>query len=178
MIIHAVDPGPKQSGYVQFHSDVQSIVWAKVMPNEDLLAFLWRQQTSTNSVLVLEQIAAMGMAVGAEVFETCFWSGRFVEAWDGEWDRLTRVQIKTALCGTPRAKDPNVRQALIDRFGGKAAIQRAKKATKTTPAVPAGPLAGVSSHCWAALAVALVWRDRRAYAQRVKAKEEHATVQF
>ena len=56
-----------------------------------------------------------------------------------------------ALCKNNRAKDKNIRQALIDRFGpGKAAI-----GTKKAP----GPLYGLKSHLWSALAVAVVAAD-------------------
>jgi hypothetical protein len=58
------------------------------------------------------------MPVGAEVFETIYWSGRFAEAYGVEHDaRITRIDVKMHLCHSPRAKDGNVRQALIDRFG-------------------------------------------------------------
>ena len=177
MIVYGVDPGPKQSGLVRLGPNGE-VLEARVLSNDELLHYLWTAPEAAGT-LVLEQIAAMGMAVGAEVFETCFWSGRFVEAWDGPWDRVTRVQVKVALCGNVRAKDPNIRQALIDRYGGAAAAQRATKGTKKQPRKPAGALAAVTSHCWSALSVAVVWRDRYDLAQRAarKAKEEHETVQ-
>jgi hypothetical protein len=104
------------------------------------------------SHLAVEMIASYGMAVGREVFETCVWIGRFVEAWGGPHTPVYRKAVKIHLCGSTKAKDPNVRQALIDKFGpGKdRAIGR-----KATP----GPLYGVSADVWAALAVAVTWAE-------------------
>lgn len=154
MTIFAIDPGPKNSalvvfdGRVQFHQDEG---------NYELLQRLRQQAWCRSDVLVIEQIAAMGMAVGAETFETCVWSGRFIEAWTGgsaarAWARLKRHEIKQTICGTQKAKDPNIRQALIDRFGGKDAAIGKKK----TP----GPLYGISGDEWSALAVAIAWWER------------------
>ena len=53
-----------------------------------------------------------------------------------------------------RAKDANVRAALIDRFGPS---KRKAIGLKATP----GPLYGVHSHMWSALAVAVTYGDRR-----------------
>jgi len=99
-------------------------------------------------VLAIEMIASYGMAVGRDVFETCVWIGRFVEAWrwPAEPRLIYRRDVKLHLCGSSRAKDANVRQALIDLYGGPSAI--GKKASK-------GPLYGVKSHAWSALAVAV-----------------------
>jgi hypothetical protein len=53
-----------------------------------------------------------------------------------------------------KAKDANVRQALIDRYGGKAeAIGTVKKQ---------GPLYRVKSHAWQALAVAVTASETKA----------------
>ena len=55
---------------------------------------------------------------------------------------LFRKDIKIHLCGTMKAKDANIRQALIDKHG------------KVGTAKNKGPLYGISSHLWSALAVA------------------------
>jgi hypothetical protein len=99
-------------------------------------------------------IASYGMPVGAEVFETCVWIGRFAERWQHAYGyehvpprMVYRREVKLHLCGSSKAKDPNVRQALIDKWGGKdKAIGK-----KASP----GPLYGLTGDCWAALAVAV-----------------------
>ena len=99
--------------------------------------------------LVIEQVASFGMAVGAEVFETVYWSGRFAEAvYPLPVDRITRIKVKTHLCHDSRAKDANIRAALIDRYGGPAALRKG------------GDLYGVSKDVWSALAVAVTWADQ------------------
>lgn len=64
---------------------------------------------SRDDLLAVEKIEAMGMAVGAEVFETVHWSGRFFQAWrePAKVRRITRRAVKLGLCGSMRAKDPN-----------------------------------------------------------------------
>lgn len=74
--------------------------------------------------MTIEMIASYGMPVGKEVFETCVWIGRFVEDMICiPQDRITvteyvyRKDEKMNICHTMKAKDSNIRQALIDRFG-------------------------------------------------------------
>jgi hypothetical protein len=90
-------------------------------------------------------VASYGMPVGREVFETCVWIGRFQQSWRyPEAVKLVyRRDVKLHLCGNSRAKDANIRQALIDKLG--------PVGTKSAP----GPLYGVKSHAWAAVAVAV-----------------------
>ena len=103
--------------------------------------------------LVIEMIASYGMPVGAEVFETCVWIGRYQQAWkDPEAVCLTlRRAVKLHLCNDMRAKDSNIWQALLDRFGGKSSAVGLKK----TP----GPLYGITSHARSALALAITDHD-------------------
>jgi hypothetical protein len=100
-------------------------------------------------VVVVEKVESYGMAVGAEVFDTVLWAGRFAEAAHRvPVVLLPQRAVKLALCGDSRAKDANVRQALIDRFGGSAAVGR-----KANP----GPLYGISRDVWSALAIAVTY---------------------
>lgn len=155
MRILAIDPGPIESAYVIWDGRKVS-EFAKVR-NEQLMEFLRADDFAMDSLhCVIEKIASYGMAVGAEVFETCYWSGRFAEAYAaGESvHRIPRLDVKLHICKDSKAKDSNIRLAIIDRFGGKERAIGKKK----TP----GPLYGIKADCWAALAVAITWHDKNA----------------
>lgn len=138
----AIDPGTTHSGVVHFAGGVP--ITSGVYENADVLTHLGEWQ----GPVAVEMIASYGMAVGKEVFETCVWIGRFVQAAGPERVRLVyRQDVKLHLCHSVKAKDANIRQALIDRWGGKAeAIGNVRKP---------GPLYAVKSHAWAALGVAV-----------------------
>lgn len=144
----AIDPGPEQSACVIFDCVTQRIVDCEIVEN---LAMVWNVKNRDVDAVAIEMVACYGMAVGVDVFETVYWIGRFAQAWDNDakLHRVTRMQVKMAICHDSRAKDTNIRQAILDRYGGKSAI-----GTKKQP----GPLYGVKSHIWAALAVALTAR--------------------
>ena len=60
------------------------------------------------------------MAVGKEVFDTCVWIGRFIQQAEeiGKgYSYIYRKDEKMNICHSMKAKDSNIRQALIDRFG-------------------------------------------------------------
>lgn len=148
--IFAVDPGPGMSAWVLYRPGHGVLAHGKEK-NDDLLS---RLRDNVGAVVVLEMIASYGMAVGAEVFETCVWIGAFGLAAGyspPNVKRLFRKDVKLHLCGQPRAKDANIRAALIDRFGGKAQAIGTKKKP--------GPLYGVTSDRWAALAVAITYAE-------------------
>lgn len=138
----AIDPGTTHSGYVVI--DDGGVQLSGVAENGEMFELI----AAHGSNIAIEMIASYGMAVGREVFETCLWIGRFMQAAGPDHVRLVyRKDVKLHLCGSPRAKDANIRQALIDRWGGKAeAVGNVKKP---------GPLYGVKSHAWAALGVAV-----------------------
>jgi len=157
-LIYAIDPGPQQSALVIYNPGTSGppIVNNFTVQNAEMLQFISDRSRRSDEHLVIEQVASMGMPVGAETFETVFWSGRFAQAWTGyrpplmPWDRVTRHAVKIHLCGSMRAKDANIRQAILDKFGGSSAI--GKKASQ-------GPLYGVKGHEFAALAVALTFAE-------------------
>jgi hypothetical protein len=143
----ALDPGTEQTGCVHFLDG--KVASSAILHNEDVLDLL---RHGTCESVACEMIASYGMPVGKEVFETCVWIGRFFQTWHdrvtpGYWDFIYRRDVKLHLCGSARAKDANIRQALLDRLG--------PQGTKKAP----GPTYGVKSHAWAALAVAVCASD-------------------
>lgn len=156
-MILAIDPGPEQSAYVLYDNDTRTPVEHGKIDNFTLLRKLgsWHAfETHHVHELAIEMIASYGMPVGREVFETCVVIGRILHAWEDD-DCATRVyrsEVKTHLCGSVRAKDANVRQALLDAFGGKEKAVGSKKQP--------GPLYGVKADVWSALAVAITLADR------------------
>jgi len=110
--IVAIDPGTVQSAIIEW--DGAQILNAEILMNNDLL---WDLQSMHPCRLAIEQVRCYGMPMGATTIDTVFWSGRFVQAWTGEFFLLPRMAVKMHLCHTSRADDSNIRQALIDRFG-------------------------------------------------------------
>ena len=154
-LILGIDPGPTTSGVVLYDPGQRVVVEASATMDYNVLMFALEHGIyfgrECQPHIACEMIANMGMAVGKEVFETCVQIGRIswsIERKGGEVQKIKRTDIKLAICGTARAKDPNIRQALIDSIGA--------VGTKKAP----GPLYGVTSHAWSALAVAVVAAQR------------------
>jgi hypothetical protein len=140
----AIDPGTTESAYVVTWAG--SIMSYGKVPNDELLAGLRKlvAHGCQSHDVAIEMIASYGMAVGREVFETCLWIGRFLERIQPCPVRLVyRNEVKSHLCHSMRAKDGNIRQALIDKLG--------PPGTKKAP----GPTYGISGDVWAALGVAV-----------------------
>jgi hypothetical protein len=151
--LYAIDPGTEQSAIVAIGKFAPP--HGRIVANADLLAELRDRGHVSPGHLVIEQVESFGMPVGKEVFETVFWSGRFAEAWSDRgrpFSRIGRKAVKLALCGTVKANDPHIRQALIDRYGGPSCVKRG------------GSLAGIKSHLWAALAVAVAYQEIASHA--------------
>lgn len=141
-MIIAIDPGTTESAIVQW--DGQKVQEAVILDNELCRVFL--RGRSKPFTLAVEMVACYGMAVGKEVFETCLQIGRIQEiacVRSIPCKLVYRREVKMHLCGSMKAKDGNIRQALIDKFG--------QVGTKKSP----GKLYGIKSHLWAALAVAV-----------------------
>ena len=144
MKVFAIDPGPVESAFVIW--DGSKILDKGKVPSERILPLLGIHERECR--FVCEMIACYGMAVGAEVFETCVWIGRYLEKLQGNMERIKRLECKMHLCHSARANDSNIRQALIDRLGA--------PGTKKQP----GITFGVTKDIWAALAVAVTFFDQ------------------
>lgn len=151
--IIAIDPGTESSALVRITGE-GNLMESFYEDNAEILAMLRSERFIGNATLAIEMIASYGMAVGRETFETCVWIGRFAEASESKnWKKtvfIYRQDVKLNLCKSPRAKDANIRQALIDRFGIVGTLKKP------------GPLFGISSHKWAALGVAATFLDMSA----------------
>jgi len=144
--ILAIDPGSERSAWLELGFDGRPAAFA-IEPNEEVLDHL-RYRVTRYDVVVIEQVESYGMAVGREVFATVHWAGRFTEAAHlTTVVQLPRRRVKVALCGDTRAKDQNIRLALVDRFGGPSAIRKG------------GPLYGVVRDIWSALAIAITYQE-------------------
>lgn len=149
--ILAIDPGPTESAICLWDGERINQQFTMQCDNWDLADCLRR--INQDWIVAVEMIASYGMAVGETTFETCVFIGRLQEIWEAKgrskFIRIYRKEVKLHLCGNLRAKDANIRQALIDRFG--------EVGTKKHP----GLLYGVSKHIWSALAVAVTCQETK-----------------
>ena len=152
MTILAIDPGDKQSAYCFIDSeDLRPLRFGKEQ-NAVVLLIL---QLEKYDLVVIERLASYGMPVGRNVFETCEWVGRFTQAAQQPVDYIYRQDEKLHLCHDSRAKDANIRRALIDRF----ATHDLKngKGTKKNP----DWFYGFSADVWAAYAVGITYTETK-----------------
>jgi hypothetical protein len=151
MMILAIDPGPVKSAWVLYNPDANKpITDMGIEENEALIRKFFEEDFDQGFVdeVVIEMIQSFGMAVGASVFETCVMIGRLVQLFSKlPVSMMYRKDVKMHLCQSMRAKDANIRQALLDRLG--------PQGTKKHP----GPTYGISKDIWAALAVAVTFAD-------------------
>ena len=161
-MIYAIDPGNEESGYAVFNGEsLKPFLFGK-SDNEELLKLI-KNTSEEGDELAIEMIASYGMAVGASVFDTCVWIGRFIEAFKGEKvTRIFRREEKLHICHSPNAKDSNIRVALIDRFAEHDKVNG--KGTKKNPDF----FYGFKADCWAAFAVGLTYIETRRKEQTSK----------
>lgn len=156
MRVLAIDPGNTESAYVIIDADRRPIEFEKI-GNHALRGRLL-SLTQVTGLTVIEMVASYGMAVGAEVFETCVWIGRFQEAGYRATFNLpelvTRAPVKLHHCHSRKAKDSNIVQALVDRFTP--GERNFGKGTKAEP----GWFHGFSRDVWQAYALAVYAMDR------------------
>lgn len=160
MTVIAIDPGNTESAYVRIGDDYRPMQFGKV-PNDELR--FWLSEATAKiparcATWAIEMVASYGMAVGADVFETCVWTGRFAEIIDrsgGAARLVVRSEVKMNLCHNTRAKDSNITQALIDRFG--AGASNKGKGTKANP----GWFYGFAGDVWQAYALAVTVADQQ-----------------
>jgi hypothetical protein len=176
MKLLAIDPGSTQSAYVVVDTN-QGLapVWFDKIRNEELLEL---PHLTTADHIAIEQVGhyGTGMPAGKDVFDTCIWLGRYWQkaltrplAHDvvGDIpigppsepptiDLVLRKTVVTHICGSSKAGDPHVIQALVDRFG-RAEHGRHGKGVKDNP----GWFFGFAGDVWQCYALAVYIFDTR-----------------
>ena len=151
-----IDPGNTESGWVLIDVQTRRPLTFGKSPNYEL------RHAIENGILhgsadrvAVEMVASYGMAVGADVFETCVWIGRFIEViGDVDTDLVKRHPVKLHHCHSSKANDSNIRQALVDRFAP--GQPNHGKGTKARP----GWFHGFHSDIWQAYALAVYAADQ------------------
>jgi hypothetical protein len=178
MRLLAIDPGYEQTAVIGL--DGARIHHAYIASNDVVLDWLYTSAGAFDGAAI-EMVACYGMAAGKELFETCVWIGRFMEAIASEHVTtrcLVRMDVKMHLCHNSRAGDSNIRAALIDRYGGESVALGGVKCSDCKgkgwrgrgrlPCVRCesngwehapGPLHGIKADLWAALAVGVTAAD-------------------
>tara|TARA_R100000951_G_C2616333_1_gene172908 strand:- start:273 stop:944 length:672 start_codon:yes stop_codon:yes gene_type:complete len=157
-LVCAIDVGTVKSGYVigrALPSGLFEISKCGIVSNNEILDLFY--QDDSFDAIAMENFQSMGMSVGKSVFDSCIWLGRFIQEARRSHPALPvwllhRTTVKSEICGSSRAKDKNVRQAIIDLYP---AGNGGGKCPQIGLAKQKGMLYGVSSHMWSALGVAI-----------------------
>ena len=151
-IVLAIDPGNEKSAWCIVAKDtLRPFRFAKEENDSVLETVVY----GTYDEIVIERVQSYGMAVGRDVFETCEWIGRFTQAAKKTVNYVYRQDEKLHICHDSRAKDGNIRRALIDRFA-----QHDLKNGKGTKKNPDW-FYGFSSDVWSAYAVAVTYIEAK-----------------
>lgn len=161
-MIFAIDPGNEYSAYVLLSDDLKPISKGKV--DNVLLLNMIPDILDEYPVrdIAIEMVASYGMAVGKTVFDTCVWIGRFYQMFVSlnnekyhsiQLQFIYRKDEKMCLCGSMKAKDSNIVQALIDRFAPD--TPNKGKGTKNSQ----GFFYGFKKDIWQAMAVGVTYYD-------------------
>ncbi|WP_203230171.1 hypothetical protein [Segeticoccus rhizosphaerae] len=161
MRLLAIDPGNEESAYVVIDTtNCKPLAYDKA-DNHELRRAIFAGNFQDCDGAYIEMIGhyGTGMPAGKTVFDTCVWIGRFTEAIrvatyaPPQPTTVLRPTIKAHICGTTKAKDPNVIQALVDRFAP--GQPNHGKGTKAAP----GWFHGFRADVWQAYALAVYAAD-------------------
>jgi Holliday junction resolvasome RuvABC endonuclease subunit len=150
--ILAIDPGNTQSGVAILEMPNFRLEWFAKLPNEDVVKVAKRYDFDE---VAIEMVACYGMPVGKDVFETCLWIGRFIEQLkEHKISFVYRKEEKIHLCGSMKAKDSNIKQALVNRYAKH--DFKSGKGTKKNP----DTFYGVAKDVWQAVAVGVTHYEK------------------
>lgn len=155
--ILAIDPGNIESAWVLLdRNTLQPLKFAKEENDKAKENMIWLINNYPVKHVAIEMVASYGMAVGATVFDTCVWIGRFYETFSRAnipIQFIFRKDEKLNLCQSMRATDATITQALVDRFAMNEPNHG--KGTKNSP----GWFYGFKKDIWQAYAVGVTFYD-------------------
>lgn len=139
----AIDPGPEQEHGVLYASDGE-IAAPDACP--------WRiiQELPAGRPVLIEGLSNYGQAIGDTTLRTAYVIGRLYEAAKNgkrEVVVIRRTDIRFAVLGSAKGNDSIIKQSILERFGG------------PTVAKKGGILHGLKGHAWAALALAVAYKE-------------------
>lgn len=157
--ILGIDPANVQTAYVLLGPGLRPFYFDKVENEQaytdmmDAIEAAFRKDAHELRVAI-EGIESFGLPVGKTTIETCYWIGQLLERFKIYSPVLIyRHQEKMNLCHSMKAKDGNIRQALVDRFAP--GDENFGKGTKNNP----GFFYGFRADIWQAMAVATTYHD-------------------
>ena len=155
MIVIGIDPGPLKCGFCVYDTDTKRVTESRKDASvDDVLDTLFQLRLPCYRVGI-ERVQSYGIA-GGDLLRTSEVVGRLWQQAIGSGYEVTlhyRRDVLRFLDVTGKgSRDALVRARLIEMHGGTREAAMGKKASP-------GPLYGVSSHAWSALAVALTAAD-------------------
>jgi len=150
-MILAIDPGCIESGYVILDRDLHVHKFG-IVDNDEMLGII--QNIQDVDSVVIEMMTSYGMPIGKTSMDTLVWVGRFYQEVEfANSFLLARSKIKRHLCNNMHAKDKNITVSVKNRYPPTGGGSDPYKGTKKQP----GPLYGMKSHIFAALAVGITF---------------------
>lgn len=154
MRILSLDVGTTQTGYaiMDWHIGKPTLVSFGKVDNMELRNTVMSElYDRTIDFVAYEEFASYGMPIGKTTMHSIQWNGRYIElAYSQKVPTypIFRKDVKIHLCQSMKAKDSNIRQALIDRYGvvGVKANQ--------------GFFYGVAGDVWSAIAINVTFMEK------------------
>ena len=153
--IIAIDPANEQSAFVIMDKENYQPMFFDKVYNDELIMIL---EDRKYDKLVIEMVSNYGLNVGASIFETCVWIGRFVQIAHSRnipFEYIYRKDVKKHFGVITRSKeklhnaDSQIRTKLINRFG--------VVGVKSNQ----GYFYGFKSDIWQSYAVGVTYLDRK-----------------
>ena len=155
MEILCLDVGTLESGFCLLDSETYKPLKFGKINNEELLKIV---KYDNYDVMVYEEFQSYGMPIGVSTLTSITWNGRYIQSAldrNKKVSRIYRKEEKINICGSLKAKDSNIRQALIDRFA-KHDLKNGK-GTKKEPDF----FYGFKSDIWSSFCVGCTYLDKK-----------------